>query len=123
MREYRNEVGQGVMSYGRALGTGTLISVWAALFNVVFTIVYFKIINPGFTEAIVQFQMAEMEKKGIPAATIEQSEGVLRFMSGALMLTIMATIMSVILGIILSLILAAIFKSKPGQSAPPPVAA
>jgi len=123
MREWRNDVGQGVMSYGRGVGTGTLISVWAALFNAVFTLIYFMVINPGFTDAIVQFQMAEMERKGMPAATIEQSEGVLRFMSSAPMLTIMATIMSVIFGVLLSLIIAAVIKSKPGQSAPPPIPA
>lgn len=123
MREWRNEVGQGVMGYGRAVGTGVLISIWSALFSGIFTFIYFKFINPGFTEAMVQFQMAEMERKGMPAATIEQAEGVLRFMSSTPMLTIMATIMSVIFGIVISLILAAIFKSKPGQSAPPPVAA
>jgi hypothetical protein len=123
MREWRNEVGQGVMSYGRALGTGVLISLWMALFSAVFTFIYFKFINPGFTDAMVQFQMAEMERKGMPAATIEQSEGVLRFFSSTPMLTVMSAIMGCVFGVILSLILAAIFKSKPGQSAPPPVAA
>lgn len=123
MREYRNEVGKGVMSYGRALGTGVLISMWSTLFSAVFNIVYFMVINPGFSEAMVQFQMAEMEKKGMPAATIEQSEGVLRFFMSAPMITIMGAIMGMIFCVVLSLVLAAIFKSKSGQSAPPPVAA
>lgn len=123
MREWRNEVGQGVMSYGRALGTGVLISLWMALFSAVFTFIYFQFINPGFTDAMVQFQMAEMERKGMPAATIEQSEGVLRFFSSTPMLTIMGAIMACVFGVILSLILAAIFKSKPGRPTPPPVAA
>ncbi|HEY5550311.1 MAG TPA: DUF4199 domain-containing protein [Opitutaceae bacterium] len=122
MREYRREVGQGVMSYGRALGTGVLISLWTALFSAIFSVIYFMFINPGFTDAMVQFQIAEMERKGMPASTIEQSEGVLRFFSSTPMLTIISGIMTVIFGVVISLILAAIFKSKPGQSAPPPVA-
>jgi len=123
MREWRNEVGKGVMSYGRAFGTGFLISIWSALFGAVFTFVYFAFINPGFTDAMVQFQMAEMERKGMPAATIEQTEGVLRFFSSTPVLTIFSAIMACIFGAIISLILAAIFKSKPGQSAPPPITA
>jgi hypothetical protein len=123
MREYRKEVGQGVMSYGRALGTGVLISIWASVFGAVFNFVYFQFINPGFTDANVQFQMAEMERKGMPASTVEQAEGMIRLFSSAPMVTIMGLIMGVIIGAVLSLILAAIFKSKPGVSAAPPVQA
>ncbi|HUG09753.1 MAG TPA: DUF4199 domain-containing protein [Opitutaceae bacterium] len=121
MREYRNEVGKGVMSYGRALGTGVLISIWSAVFGAVFNFVYFQFINPGFTDANVQFQMAEMERKGMPASTVEQAEGMIRLFSSAPMITILGTIMAVIFGAVLSLILAAIFKSKSGVSAPPHV--
>jgi hypothetical protein len=123
MREYRNEVGQGVMSYGRALGTGVLISIWSAVFGAVFNFVYFQFINPGFKDAMVAFQKAEMERKGMPANVIEQSEGMLRLFSSPIMITIIGLIMAVLVGAVLSLILAAIFKSKPGVSAPPPVQA
>ena len=123
MREYRNEVGEGVMSYGRGVGTGALIAIWSSLFSAVFNFIYFKFINPGFSDAMVAFQMAEMERKGIPANNIEQAEGMLRLFSSPIMITIMGLFMGAIFGVIISLILAAIFKSKPGVSAPPPVQA
>jgi len=122
MREYRREVGQGVMSYGRGVATGLFISLWSALFSAVFSVIYFTVVNPGFSEAMVQFQMAEMERKGIPPASIDQAEGMIRAFSSAPAITIMGAVMGVIMGLVLSLILAAILKSKGQDAEAPPVA-
>jgi len=123
MREYRREAGQGVMSYGRALGTGLLISLWTALFSTIFNLAYFKFINPGFSEAMVQFQLAEMERKGLPANAIDQAEGMIRMFMSTPMMMIMGAFMVVLSGFIISLVLAAIFKSKADAVATPPVQA
>jgi hypothetical protein len=123
MRDYRKEIGDGVMSYGRGLGTGVLITLWSTAFSLVFNIVYLKFINPGYSEAMFQFQMAEAERKGMPAAQIDQAEGILRAISSTVGITVGGVVVGLLIGVVLSLILAAIFKSKPGQSAPPPVAA
>lgn len=119
MREYRNEAGQGAMSYGRGLGTGLLITLWTALFTSIFNVIYFKFINPGFSEAMVQFQLAEMEAKGMPANTIDQAEGMIRMFMSTPMMVIMGAFMMVFSGLIISLVLAAIFKAKPSADAPP----
>lgn len=119
MREYRNEVGQGVMSYGRGLGTGMLITLWSTLFSSIFNVVYFKFINPNFSEMMLQFQLAEMEAKGIPAANIDQAEGMIRMFTSAPMMTIFGTLAMVFGGFVVSLVLAAIFKAKPAGDAPP----
>lgn len=126
MREWRNEAGKGIMSYGRGLGTGMLISVWSALFSAVFSVIYFTVINPGFSETMVQFQLSEMERKGIPAANIDQAEGMIRMFMSPAMMTVIGVFKGIFSGLVISLILAAIFKSKPGAapaSAPPPVQA
>jgi hypothetical protein len=123
MREWRKEEGQGVMSYGRGVGTGILITLWSTFFSLIFNVVYFKFINPGYSEAIFQFQMAEMERKGMPAAQIAQAEGFLRVTSSTIGMAVGGVIIGLLIGAVLSLILAAIFKSKPGVSAPPPVQA
>lgn len=122
MREYRREVGQGVMSYGRGVATGLFISLWSALFSAIFTIIYFTVINPGFSEAMVQFQMAEMERKGMPPAQIDQAEGMIRAFSSAPAITVIGAIMGIVMGLVLSLILAAVFKSKGESVGAPPVA-
>lgn len=119
MREYRNEAGRGAMSYGRGVGTGVLITLWTTLFSSVFNVIYFKFINPGFTEAMVQFQIAEMEGKGVPAATIDQTEGMIRTMMSIPLMTLFGAFGIMIGGVIVSLVLAAIFKAEPAPTVPP----
>jgi len=42
--------------------------------------VYFQFINPGFTDVIIQAQLAKMEAKGMQGAQLEQAEKVVRMM-------------------------------------------
>ena len=126
MREWRDKVGHGTMSYGRGLGVGVLISIWSALFTAIFNMIYFMVINPGFSETMVQYRLAEMQGKGLPPQAIDQAEGVMRFMMKPPIMTVMGLIMGIIIGFVLSLILAAIFKAdanKNGVPPPPPVQA
>ena len=126
MREWRNEVGKGIMSYGRGLGTGILICVWSALFTAIFNAIYFTVINPGYSEAMVQYKLTEMQQKNMPPQAMEQAEHIMRLFMKSPVLVIMGFIMTVIFGVVISLILAAIFKSEGNQSTasaatPPPV--
>ena len=46
--------------YGRALGTGTLIALWGALFGAIGHMLYMSVINPGFRDIIVQGELAKL---------------------------------------------------------------
>jgi hypothetical protein len=58
--------------YGRALGTGVMITLFAALVGLATTYLYGGVINPHFTDVIIQSQADKLEAQGLSAEKIEQ---------------------------------------------------
>ncbi|MEO6875974.1 MAG: DUF4199 domain-containing protein [Opitutaceae bacterium] len=107
--------------YGRALGTGLMISVFSCLFGIVTNFLYTRVINPGFREVIIQAQSAKMDGKGVSAAQIERMETFMRSPLGAVLNVVFVIIGAMIVCTIISLITAAIFK-RPAVVNQPPMA-
>lgn len=105
--------------YGRALGTGTLTSLWSAITGAILTVVYAVVINPGMQEVIIESEIAKMEENGVPANAIEQAEGVMNFMTSPAMMGVSNLIAGFVFGFIFSLIVAAFLKRAPEDIAPP----
>jgi len=99
-------------SYGMALGTGMLISLFAALFGAAFQFVYQSFIDPGFADVVVQAQTAKLEAKGISSDQIEKISQVTRMMTKPAVQAVMAFIGGTIFSGIISLIAAAFLKRK-----------
>jgi hypothetical protein len=66
--------------YGRALGTGFMIALFASLFGAIFTYLYAAVVNPGFIEVMLQAQSDQLEAKGLSADKIEQVNSMTRSM-------------------------------------------
>ena len=96
--------------YGQALGTGVMIALFAALFNIVFSYLYFALINPNFSDVVYQAQVAAMEAKGMSSAQIEGAEPMMRKMMSPVALTIFGTVFGFIWSVLISLITAAFLK-------------
>lgn len=106
--------------YGRALGAGTLIALWGSIFGSISHVIYMVFINPDFRDVIVQGELAKMEAKGVPAAQIEQAEGMVRMMTGPIPQGIFALIFGFILCFLVALVIAA-FVRRPATATPPPL--
>ncbi|GAB5562937.1 MAG: hypothetical protein SynsKO_45840 [Synoicihabitans sp.] len=117
--EYPAEEG---FSYGRALGTGTLTSLWSAITGGIYTALYASVINPGLQEVVIESEIAKMEEQGLPASAIDQAEGILNFMTSPAMQAVSSTIGGFVFGFIFSLVIAAAMKRAPTEIAPPPIA-
>ena len=96
--------------YGRALGTGFKITLFAALFGSVFGYVYFTVINPNFIEVIVQAQTEKLEAKGMSGEQIERVIGFTRGMMKPAIQTAFSFIIVTFFGTMISLIAAAFLK-------------
>lgn len=107
--------------YGRALGAGVMISVFAGLFGILTTWLYFQVINPEMNELIVQSEIAKLEAKGMGSAEIETAESVMRKMMNPVLQSIFALIGTVFFGFIVSLITSAFLK-RPATTEPPALA-
>jgi Protein of unknown function (DUF4199) len=105
--------------YGRALGTGVMITLFAALIGIVTNFAYTNFINPGFTDVIVQAQIAKLEAKGLNRTQIEGAEKMIRAMSGPVAQAVGGFVGGMLFGTVISLIAAAFLKRPAQENAPP----
>ena len=96
--------------YGRALGAGFMIALFAALFGTVFTYLYSAVINPGFIEIMMQAQSDKLEAKGLSADKIEQINTMTRTWMKPGIQAGVGFIFGVFVGTLISLITAAFLK-------------
>jgi hypothetical protein len=114
MRAVRAASPDSSLSYGRAVGTGTLVSLFSGLLTAPYLLLYGLVINPEYHELIYQQTIAEMTQEQADAA-----EGMMRFFTGPIWLAAMAVVMSPIIGALISLILGLFVRRAPQAAAVP----
>ncbi len=111
--------------YGRALGAGVMITLFAALLGIGTSLLYAKVINPEFSDVILQAQLRDLEAKNLPVAQAEAAEKMMRAMSGPTAQVVMGFFGGLFFGTIISLVAAAFLKRPAAPEAldsPPPLA-
>ena len=108
------------LSYGRGVGTGTLIMLYSGVLSGIYRFIHLKFINPNFAEYQMDFLRRQWAEKGLSDAQIEGAEKFTRAMMGPVFQAVVTPIGSVIFGVILALILAIFLKRAPANE--PPVA-
>ncbi len=96
--------------YGRALGAGVMITLFAALFGTAFNYLYTIVINPNFTEVVLQAQTAKLEAQGLSSDKIEQINSFTRGIMKPAIQSAFGFIIGMFFGTIISLIAAAFLK-------------
>ena len=104
--------------YGSALGAGVMITLFAALFGMVTTYLYGTVINPNFTDVMMQAQAAAFEDKGVPADKIEQIQKASAMFMKPAVTAVFGFVFGMIFGTIISLITAAFLKRPASDELP-----
>ena len=99
-------------SYGMALVSGVLISLFAVLFGAAFQFIYQSFVNPGFADVVIQAQAIQLEAKGIPSDQIEKIAQITRMMTKPAVQAVMGIFGGMIFSVIICLIAAAFLKRK-----------
>lgn len=107
--------------YGRALGAGVMIALFAAVFGTISHLVYVGVINPGMTDVSVQVQIEKLEASGMSATQVENAEAMMRKMMHPGLQGTFAFIGMMFFGTLISLVTAAFLK-RPAHDQPPSVA-
>lgn len=110
IKAVRDEAPEKGMSYGRGVGTGTLISLYSGLMSSVYSFIHFKFVNTEFADYQLALIRPKWEAAGMGEAQMDQAEKMTRAMMGPVAQAIMTPIFVVLIGLILSLIIAAILK-------------
>ena len=115
IRAFRNDSRNGILSYGGAVGAGTVTSLYAGIILAIFTLLLYKVIDPDQIEKYYTFLEEQMIAQG--RATETQMEFAMDFNRKLLTpftLPILGILGNVFSGVIISLI-AAIFLKKEGD--------
>ena len=121
VRSYRDSIGAGAISFGRAFGVGLLISlITCAVYVIAWEIVYFNFF-PDFLDKYSAHALAKMRAAGESEAAIREATAKMAEMAKHyknLFYNIAVTFMEVFpVGLIVTVVSAAILRRKP-QDAP-----
>jgi hypothetical protein len=118
MKARRDQIDGGEsFTYGRALGTGVLIALFATLFGSVSYFLYTNVVNPEFRDVLVQAQLTKLEASGTGGAQLEKAEKMIRVFMHPALQAAMGILMGLFWGTVISLIAAAFLK-RPGAGVP-----
>lgn len=115
IKAVRDEAPEKGMSYGRAVGAGTLISLYSGLMSSVYSYIHFKFLNTEFADYQLQLIRSKWEAAGMGEAQMEQAEKFTRMMMGPGAQAILTPIFVTIFGVICALIIAAFLKRNPPE--------
>ncbi len=114
IKSYRDQDLDGFISYGKSLGTGTLIGMFGGIISGFFTVLMFTVIDPGLAQKIVEQAHQDMIEKG--TMTEEQVDMSIswmqKFMSPGI-LFVFSIIGSIFMAFIFSLMVSIFTKKEP----------
>ncbi len=121
IRAKRAEAKDGSLAYGRGVGGGTLISLYAGLIGMVYSFIHLTFINPSYVDYRIDVARQKWIQLGLKDAQMEVSEKVLRFAFAPVPFSILTLLMTVSFGVVIALIVAALLKRAPSAAPPPPL--
>ncbi|MDF1558628.1 MAG: DUF4199 domain-containing protein [Bacteroidales bacterium] len=114
LRSYRDHYNNGYISYGRAVGAGVIISLYAAIISAIFVYVLYAFIDPGLIDKSLAVAEERLFSRGVPDAAIEKAMEMQAKMMKPWFTAMMSVINGVFMGLILSLIVS-LFVMKKGN--------
>ena len=110
--QYRDNVLDGSISYGKALGFGTLVIMFASILSGLYAYVFYAYIDPEMITKMLEMAEEEMVNKGIPDEQIEMAiEMQSKFMKPGLM-SLLSIPSLTLIGFIISLITSIFLKKE-----------
>ncbi|MEA3443559.1 MAG: DUF4199 domain-containing protein, partial [Bacteroidota bacterium] len=113
-KNYRDNFQNGIITYARALGTGTLIVLFAGVFQGLYTYVFVTFVDTEYFDKIVEQTIIASQERGLSDDQIEATLKMSNMMRTPIILSISTILGSAFMGFIFSLI-TSIFLKKEGD--------
>ena len=113
-KTFRDQEQGGAITYGRALGVGTLTVIFAGVIVSFFTYILYAVIDPGLIEKTYLLMEEQYYDAGMTDAQIETAMSMAKRFSNPVMMSVFGLIGYAIMGLIFSLI-TSIFLKKEGD--------
>jgi hypothetical protein len=111
IKSYRDEDLGGFISYGKSLGTGTLIGLFGGIISAIFIVIFFNYIAPEMIQKILDSSQQKLAEKGMSDEQIEQAISITRMFMKPVWLFLFSILGSTFAGFLFSLIIS-IFTKK-----------
>lgn len=115
IKRYRDYEQQGLISFGKALKIGVMISLMVAGVFVVFDALYITVIEPDWTANYQQYTVEEMQAAGASSEAIEQMNDQFKAYEGVTGVVFIQVVMFItvfVIGLLISLISSAVLKNN-----------
>jgi ABC-type Fe3+ transport system permease subunit len=114
LRSYRDHYNNGYITYGKSVGAGVVINVYASLITALYIYVLYAFIDPGLVDQQMAMAEEKMIAKGIPESAIDAGLAVQAKLMKPWITSLMMSIYGVFFGLIMSL-LVSLFIVKKGN--------
>lgn len=114
LRSYRDHYNNGYISYGKSVGAGVVINIYAAIITAIYIYLLYSFIDPGLIDKSLAVAEQKMLERGLPDSAVEQAMEMQAKFVKPWITTLSATLMSILYGFILSLIVS-LFVMKKGN--------
>lgn len=115
IRQYRDTLNGGYITYGRAVGYGVLVALLAGIISSLFTFVLYQFIDPNLIGKLILESEEKLLASGMPEDQLEMAMEMNRKMFTPTLLSIMGILGQTFMGLVFSLVLA-VFLKKEGNS-------
>ncbi len=112
LRSYRDHYNNGYITYGRSVGAGVIIYIYAAVITAIFTYVLYAFIDPGLVDKSLAMAEERLINKGVPDAAIDKAMEMQAKMMKPWFTALMGIINSIFYGLVLSLIVSLFIMKK-----------
>lgn len=112
IKSYRDTELGGFISYGKAFGTGVLISIFGGVITAIFTIIFFTYISPDMAQKILEAAQQNMADKGMSEDQIQTSMSYAAKFMTPFWLFLFSILGSALMGIIFSLLISIFMKKE-----------
>jgi hypothetical protein len=113
-KKFRDELNDGMISYGKAVWSGVLISFFSAVLLGFFMYIFLQYIDPAMIDKILEQSEQQMLESGNSDEQIEVAMEYVKKFSTPSVISLMSILLNTFLGLIFSLVIAAILKKEPG---------
>lgn len=111
-KKYRDEILEGAITYGQALGFGVMISLFASIIVAFYMLLYTTVIDPGFIDKIMEITEEELVSKGMSDDQIEAALSMSKKFMSPMFMTISTFFGNLFTGTIFSLITSIFLKKE-----------
>jgi heme/copper-type cytochrome/quinol oxidase subunit 4 len=115
IRAVREEQEGKQLTYGKGVGTGVLISLYAGIIGAVYTYIHFTYVNPNFSDYLIEASRVKWAALGMSDDKIEAGEKGVRMFTKPLLQSVFGFVLSVVFGLVLSLIISVFLKRTPSK--------